>query len=545
MKEYRTTLQTALSIFACLLIFAACLTPQVYAATWRVNNSTALGGEVCSPWQAGHTYATGARCVPTVAYATTAARAFVYEVTSGGGGKSHATTQPTWPTTVGNTVVDNGITWTCRSPSDGSWDNASCYLFYVTNHAAAAGDTIYIDDGHNEVGIGAGMPINCSTTATSPTRIYCVDKASDALSTGAIVGSVNYELRLTGYAYSYGVEYAGGTGNISIGELADANIILESNNTVVLSSSSSTADIAGYSPSYRCGLKIINGNIKLNNSTGACGIQVNPLRFEWRGGSLISDYGVDTLFTSSATGTPHKATIEDVDLDAMGQGATAAILIDLTTTDANYDVLLTRCKLPSDAGFAVTDNDWATYNTGKVRLHHCSSANQTYDFYERSYEGTVEDNTSIYRTGGASDGTTAISAKMVSSAGCVENIIALESIPITGWTSSTTEKTFTVEGVWDSATNIQNDEIWLELEYPADNSSGLGAIAKDKCAILGTPADQTASTETWTGTGGFSNENKFKLSVTVTPGKAGPITAKVYLAKPSTTVYIDPKITEN
>ena len=59
-------------------------------ATWRVNNSTALGGEVCSPWQAGHAYTLGARCVCTVAYATTTRRAYVYECTTAG--NSHATT---------------------------------------------------------------------------------------------------------------------------------------------------------------------------------------------------------------------------------------------------------------------------------------------------------------------------------------------------------------------------------------------------------------------------------------------------------------------
>lgn len=178
-------------------------------------------------------------------------------------------------------------------------------------------------------------------------------------------------------------------------------------------------------------------------------------------------------------------------------------------------------------------------------MHHCSSANNTYSLHEDCYEGTIDHNTTIVRTGGASDGTTALSLKMVSSSTVVDNYNPLSSPSINSWTNSTTSKTFTIEGVWDSATNIQDDEIWMELEYPANNTDGLGAIAKDKCAILGTPADQTASTETWTGTGGFSNENKFKLSVTATPGKAGPITARVYLAKPSATVYIDPKITES
>ena len=35
-----------------------------------------------------------------------------YECTSAG--SSHASTEPTWPTTEGGTVVDEGVTWTCR-----------------------------------------------------------------------------------------------------------------------------------------------------------------------------------------------------------------------------------------------------------------------------------------------------------------------------------------------------------------------------------------------------------------------------------------------
>lgn len=507
-------------------------------ATWRVNNSTALGGEVCAQWQANHAYTLGARVVCRVAYATTAARAFVYECTSAG--TSHATTEPTWPTTVGNTVVDGGVTWMARSPSDGSWDNASCYLFYVTNHAAAAGDTIYIDDGHSEAGVGATMTLTMSATAGSPTKVYCVDKASDTLSTGAVVATGNHGLRLGGCAYSYGVNYNSGTGQIAFGRGVHTAWTLEGNNTTTLSCISSVG-IEAYSTSFAALLYLINAKVYIGANRG-----FNAGNFgliHWRGGSVETrDNSGTTCFCRNTSNNAH-AIFEDVDLSDLGKGAYAAYLFDMAgATGVSMQFL--RCKLPDDAGFVISQEDASYYNSGKVVLHHCSSANQTYDFYERSYEGTVEDSTSIYRTGGASDGTTALSAKMVSSAGCVENIIALESPPIHAWTGSTTSKTFTIEGLWDSATNIQDDEIWMELEYPANNTDGLGAVARDKCAILGTPADQTASSETWTTTG-LTNPNKFKLSVTVTPGKAGPITARVYLAKASTTVYIDCKITES
>ena len=506
------------------------------ASTWRVNNSTAIGGEVCSPWQANHAYATGARCVCRVAYATVAARAFVYEVTDDG--TSHATTEPSWPTTVGNTVVDNGVTWTCRAPSDGTWDNASCYLYYITNHAAAAGDTIYIDDGHSEAGIGATMTLTMSATVGSPTKVYCVDKASDALSTGAVIATGNQELRLNGCAYSYGVSYSSGSAQIVFARSVDATWVLEGNNTTVLTCTSANG-IKAYATDYAAHIYLINANVYGAERIFDAG---NFGLLRWKGGAVDTGGSGSTCLYRIGTSRA-VAIFEDIDLSDLGKGASAAYLFDMSD-DTVVDVRFLRCKLPDDAGFVLSQGSAVYYNSGKVTVRHCSSTNKTYDFYEESYEGTVDDETTIVRTGGASDGTTGISCKMVSSAGCVDNLIALESPPITGWTSSTTEKTFTIEFVHDSATALQNDEIWMELEYPANNTDGLGAIAKSKCAVLGTPADTTDSSETWTTTG-MANPNTRKLSVTVTPGKAGPLCARVYLAKASTTVYIDPMITES
>lgn len=59
-------------------------------------------------WVALATYAAGAYVRPTTV------NGFIYEVTAGGGGAAGAG-EPAWPTTVGNTVVDGALTWTCRS----------------------------------------------------------------------------------------------------------------------------------------------------------------------------------------------------------------------------------------------------------------------------------------------------------------------------------------------------------------------------------------------------------------------------------------------
>lgn len=58
-------------------------------------------------WVATNNYAINDFVLPTVP------NGFCYEVTTDSG--SSGATEPTWPTTVGNTVTDGGITWTCRA----------------------------------------------------------------------------------------------------------------------------------------------------------------------------------------------------------------------------------------------------------------------------------------------------------------------------------------------------------------------------------------------------------------------------------------------
>ena len=64
-----------------------------------------------SAWQGSYNYAVGNRVIPTVS------NGFYYEVTTDGGSSSGS--QPTWPTTIGSTVVDGGITWTCAGEYGG------------------------------------------------------------------------------------------------------------------------------------------------------------------------------------------------------------------------------------------------------------------------------------------------------------------------------------------------------------------------------------------------------------------------------------------
>ncbi len=81
--------------------------------TWLLGSSfyssvgqVIVAGTAPDAWANSTAYSTGDRAIPT------SGNGLVYEVTDDGG-TSHATTEPTWPATLGSTVTDNDITWTC------------------------------------------------------------------------------------------------------------------------------------------------------------------------------------------------------------------------------------------------------------------------------------------------------------------------------------------------------------------------------------------------------------------------------------------------
>lgn len=72
---------------------------------YRIDKNNAIYELKPSTWTASTAKSVGALVNPTVSNGKS------YRMTSGSGSTGGA--QPTWPTTVGATVVDNGITWTC------------------------------------------------------------------------------------------------------------------------------------------------------------------------------------------------------------------------------------------------------------------------------------------------------------------------------------------------------------------------------------------------------------------------------------------------
>lgn len=98
-------------------------------------------------WQAATVYARGAIVRPTVG------NGFVYKAIVGG---TSAGSEPTWPTTIGQTVVDSGVTWICAGVYVVSLDFANV-TFSSLDAGAPSHGIVYLDE---------------ASDATSPLLLY-------------------------------------------------------------------------------------------------------------------------------------------------------------------------------------------------------------------------------------------------------------------------------------------------------------------------------------------------------------------------------------
>jgi hypothetical protein len=228
--------------------------------------------------------------------------------------------------------------------------------------------------------------------------------------------------------------------------------------------------------------------------------------------------------------------LQGVDLSAFGSGKS---ITDVSTT-CGAVLSLIDCKLGASVTF--TTGTHAGPGGPIVRAVNCDSADTNYRYYYEDYTGKITQESTIVRTGGASDGTTPISRKMVSSANAKAKI-PLASDPIEFWNEVTGSSiTVTIPVITDNVT-LTDIEAWVDVEYLGTSGTPFGLYTSDRISdpIYGSPANQTTdSVSSWTTTG-LTTPVKQSLSIAFTPQEKGLVRARVMLGKASTTMYYDPK----
>lgn len=191
--------------------------------------------------------------------------------------------------------------------------------------------------------------------------------------------------------------------------------------------------------------------------------------------------------------------------------------------DCKFNASATRCVTQTGIG-------------AEVYFIRCDSGATNYIQEKWDAFATLTTETTIIRTGGATDGGQGVSHKIVSSANA-NFVQPFTGLPIVIWNESTSSITVTLYGVWGSGSLPNNDEVWFDAEYLGSSLTPLGSfVTCAKADPLASAAAQGSDTSTWGG-----STTAFKLQVTFTPGMKGPITIYPKVGKASTTLYIDPK----
>jgi hypothetical protein len=429
--------------------------------------------------------------------------------------------------------ADNGSTWALAKAT-------------LTGAAAidAAGDTIYVSQAHAE-STAASVTIALAGTTANPVKIICGNDAAEPPTATATTATITTttssgnNINFTGSGYVYGLTLSSaGTINLISGTPSNSKISFEGGVlNVGTSASTGSALIIGNTAVENTEVDVKSTTIKFNNTAQSIRVFQGSVVFD---SVTIDSAGsaITRLVTGQATSRGDKWEFRNSNLAAM---ATSANI----TSGGNGTHLggtLINCKLPTSwSGTLVTGSLVIGERYG---MYNCDSGDTNYRLLIEDYAGAITSETTLVRTGGATDGTTPISWKMVSNANTNEFVAPLVSDPISVWQETVGSSiTATVEILRDSATNLTDAEVWIEVEYLGTSGFPLGVVASDhRATILTTAADQTTSAASWTTTG-MANPNEQKLSVTFTPQEKGLLTARVYLAKASTTIYVDPEIT--
>lgn len=458
--------------------------------------------------------------------------------------------QPSFSSTAGTTTADNTVTWTSLGVV-GNFAGWSAPHARLANAMASTwttinGATYYVLSTHAETQ-GAALSLSAISNPNTPAVVTSVSNSTmppTAYLAGASIsttGANNITVGgSTGFLYMRGITFNAGSGanitSLTIGNGSTSAIILENcglNNTGTSGSSSNAALAFGIAGGIKTALlRLINCTITFANAAHYIGGNASLANGEMIGGSIAATGTVPTtLFSAGVVGSPKQfyMTCRGVDMSAV-----TGILLD--TTNASDGLLkLINCKL--GAAVAMTNGNIAQ-GTCNLSLRNCDSGSLNYRFYESGYNYSIQHETTTIRTGGASDGTTAISWKNITGANSVTTI-PLRSPPIEIWNDTTgSSKTATVEIA--GASTLTNADIWMELEYLGNASFPISTITTNRVAdILTTPSNVTTSAAGWGGSPAVTQ----KLQITFTPQMKGIVSARIYLAKPSTTVYIDPLIT--
>lgn len=420
------------------------------------------------------------------------------------------------------------------------WANAYLTLKAAAEAAGtAAGDNIWVAHNHAETQASA-LTITFKGTGVSPTKVICVDSggsvppvAADIRDTATVTTTGNSSIVIGGPTqgsnYIEGITFNAGTGavaaviqptNGAIAHLRYKNCNFRKLGTTGIATAITLSSSRSINEFENCDVEF--------GSTGD-GIRSNGPVI-WKGGT-ITGATIPTALFSGGGSIAGDISFYGFDFSPLAGGT-------IVNADAQTGFFsFFNCKLHSTTVLCVTPVP--PIAAAQVVAVNCDGGDTNYRTEKYTAAGTQSVETTIVRSGGATNGTTPISWKIATDADA-EFLAPFESLPITIWNASTGSRTVTIYGYWNDAAVPTNAQIWIEAEYLGTSGFPISSfISSGPATVLTAGSNITEdTTSTW---GGGDTTTRFEMAVTFTANEIGPIALKVFAAEPSKTFYIDPE----
>lgn len=455
------------------------------------------------------------------------------------------TTKPTFSATAGVTTTDGTCIWTSIGPTSNFTSTPWLYPHarkqaVQTTTWMAAGNTCYVGSNHDETQSTAMTLPSGSATSALPFKFICTPTSSapptSTATTATITTTGNSAISESASQYIYGINYSCSTGTTqAVLQISSSQTTIAENCTFLLGSTGSGNLMAigfnGSSSNFFSGCSFNFGAVGQSLSFGEL-FGVNPVKVIFQSCTFAATGSVPTTLIQLGSQITGQYILRDCDLSNLGSSST---IINCGSPFLG-DLYLENCKLGSAVIISSGSNS-QSINTGFVHVHNCDSSATNYRYYfANPAQGTIQQETTIVRMGGATDGVTPISWHCTTTSNPTyytplysEEISSRNTIVGTSITATI---------YLTSNTTLDNSKIWLEIEYPSSTSFPLGAIVTTRMTVIGTPVALTSDTSTW---GGSALTNKYSITTpSFTPQMVGPIKARIYVAVPSATIYVDP-----
>lgn len=424
-----------------------------------------------------------------------------------------------------------------------SWANAYTTLAAAITAQGSNPTRVFVASDHVEL-VGAAIAFPASFIAVY--TIISSDRTSGFPPTieqaGARIGSTDAtNLTLQNGFYSKGVFWTAGenstaTRNLAIDSGTGYHAVRIVGGGLELRNTAAASRMALGTTATNRNTRLMLEGAEVRFGNAGQGLSLNSISVSIKDGALAGSAITEFI---KAVG----AIAADFDVSGLDMSAGASSLnIMASNLNGVGQIKLDSCKMPASWTGGIVSGGALAHSGTRALMINCDSADTNYRLITAGFGAGLRTDTAVYRSGGATDGTTPISWRIATNNNTAYPLFNFDTPAITRWNETTgSSVTATIEVLTDGVT-LKDDEAWLGIMYLDDAGFPLGALVSDeRPSQLAAAADQDASTATWTTTG-ITTPVKQKLSVTFTPREKGYVQARVRVARPSSVIYVCPKL---